>query len=99
MKAAVKVVIPVLKEIFDDILCTGKFPESFRGGVLTPVPKSGKDSRPLDNYRGITVTSIVGKLFEKCILTRLLETVNTEQSDLQFGFTKDSNPLMSALIC
>ena len=61
--------------------------------------KSGKDSKLLDNYRGITVTSIVGKLFEKCILTRLLEAVNTEQSDLQFGFTKDLNPLMSVLIC
>ena len=99
LKAAGGVLIPVLKNIFNDTLRSGKIPEYFRGGVLTPVPKSGKDNRLLDNYRGITVTSIIGKLFEKLISLRLLEKVNSNQSDLQFGFTKNLSPIMSALIC
>ena len=72
----------MLKDVVNDILLSGEIPECFRGGVLTPVPKSGKDSRLLDNYHGTTVTSIIGKLFEKLILIRLLEKVNAEQSDL-----------------
>ena len=36
---------------------------------------------------------------KKLILIRLLEKVNVEQSDLQFGFTNDLSPSMSALIC
>ena len=66
---------------------------------MTPVPKSGKDPKLFDNYRGITVTSIIGKLFEELLLLRLLEDVNVNQSDCQFGFTKDLNPLMSLVIC
>ena len=99
LKAAGQVLIPVLRDIFNDILLLGKIPDCFRGGVLTPVAKSGKDNRLLDNYRGITVTSIIGKLFEKLISLRLLEKVNIDQSDLQFGFTKNLSPSMSALIC
>ena len=89
----------MLRDTFNDILLLGKIPDCFKKGVLTPVAKSGKDNRLLDNYRGITVTSIIGKLFEKLISLRLLEKVNIDQSDLQFGFTKNLSPSMSALIC
>ena len=50
----------------------------------------------MDNYRGITVTPVLGKLFESVLLPRLSETF--EQSSLQFGFTKALSPVMSALI-
>ena len=33
------------------------------------------------------------------MLLRLLEYMNVEQSDLQFGFTKNLSPIMSSLIC
>ena len=71
------------------MLHTGIVPDYFSGGVLTPVQKSGKDPTVLDSYRGITVTPIIGKLFEKLLLLRLQESVNVNQSELQFGFTKD----------
>ena len=58
--------------------------------------KKSKDSTCLDNYRGITVTPILGKLFETILLPRLSK--NFEQSSMQFGFTKGLSPLMSALI-
>ena len=99
LKAAGQVLIPVLTDIFNDILLLGKIPDCFKGGVFPPAAKSGKDNRLLDNYRGITVKSIIGKLFEKLISLRLLEKVNIDQSDLQFGFTKNLSPSMSALIC
>ena len=71
----------------------------FSGGVLTLVPKNGKDPTISDNYRGITVTPIIGKLFEKLLFLGLLETVNVKQSELRFGLTKDLSPTMSSLAC
>ena len=50
----------------------------------------------MDNYCGITVTPIIGKLFESVLLPRLEQTF--EQSSLQFGFTKRFSPIMSALV-
>ena len=50
----------------------------------------------MDNYRGITATPILGKLFESVLLLRLEQSF--EQSSLQFGFTKGLSPVMSALI-
>ena len=43
LKAAGKVIIPRLKDIFDDVMHTEIVLDYFSGGVLTPVPKSGKD--------------------------------------------------------
>ena len=71
----------------------------FNGGVLTLVPKNRKDPTISGSYRGITVTPIIGKLFEKLLFLGLLETVNVKQSELQFGLTKDLSPTMSSLVC
>ena len=41
------------------------------------------------------MTLIIGKLFEKMLLLRLQETVNVNQSELQFGLTSGLSPTMS----
>ena len=51
----------------------------------------------MDNYRGITVTSVFGKLFESLLLTRLTG-LNHDKWDLQCGFTKALIPTMTALL-
>ena len=99
MKTSGQVIILILRDSFNDILHTGNVPDYFSGGVLTPVPKSGKDPTILDNYHRITVTPIIGKLFGKLLLVHLLEIVIVKQSELQFGFTKDLSPTMSSLTC
>ena len=73
-----------------------QFQHHLKSGILTPVLKKAKDPTNLDNYRGITVTPIIGKLFESLLLPRLSQSF--EQSSLQFGFTKGLSPVMSALI-
>jgi hypothetical protein len=42
----------------------GKILKSYKTGMITPIAKKGKDSSHTDSYRGITVTSIQGKIFE-----------------------------------
>ena len=85
-----------ITNIFNETLKSKTIPAAFKSGILTPVLKKSKDSTNLDNYRGITVTPIIGKLFESVLLPRLSETF--DQSPLQFGFTKGLSPIMSALI-
>ena len=47
------------------------------------------------SYRGITVTSIIGKVHEFCILKKLKLQPDSE---LQFGFTEGLCPLMASVI-
>ena len=76
------------------ILSEKKIPSIFKTGVITPVQKKGKDSKLLENYLGITISSIFGKLFECALLTKFEYT----QSDMQFGFTEGLSPMMASLI-
>ncbi|XP_071161114.1 uncharacterized protein [Mytilus edulis] len=50
------------------ILEEGKVAKSFKTGVITPVLKKGKNAMYTENYRGITVTSIHGKVFEYVLI-------------------------------
>ena len=96
LKNSGNVIIEEITDIFNQILQSKTVPDAFKSGILTPVLKKSKDPTVLDNYRGISVTPIIGKLFESVLLPRLSETF--EQSPLQFGFTKGLSPVMSALI-
>ncbi|KAK3105993.1 hypothetical protein FSP39_010445 [Pinctada imbricata] len=73
-------------------------PEAFQGGIIHPIHKKGKDPTNLSNYRGITVSSLLGKLFEHIILKKIEDSLPLKQSPLQFGFTKGLSPLMAALV-
>ena len=93
-KAGKSELVPVITKIFNQILDTKTIPPVFKTGVITPVLKKGKDPKLLENYRGITVTAIFGKLFEYALLHKL----SIAQSELQFGFTEGLSPSMAALL-
>lgn len=93
-KAEKQQIVPTVTIIFNQILATKNIPSAFKTGLITPVPKKGKDPKLLENYRGITVTAIFGKLFEYS----LLEKLELAQSDLQFGFTEGLSPAMASLL-
>ena len=93
LKMAKNIVSETITPVFNQILETKTIPAAFKTGILTPVIK--KDPCLVNSYRGITVTAVLGKLFEYS----LLEKLNFEnQTDLQFGFTKGLSPLMSSLL-
>ena len=87
-------IVPAFTKVFNKILSEKKIPSTFKTGVITPVLKKGKDSKLLENYRGITISSIFGKLFECALLTKF----EYNQSDMQFGFTEGLSPMMASLI-
>jgi len=76
----------VVLDIFNKILDTS-FPESWRLARVTPVPKKG-DLTALKNYRPVSNLASMSKLFERCILHRLmnLPTFAGLLGDHQHGF-------------
>ncbi|KAK3092823.1 hypothetical protein FSP39_007606 [Pinctada imbricata] len=97
IKFAGEPLVDVLTDLFNQILKEGNIPDIFKTGYITPVFKKGKNLRKVESYRGITVASIFGKIFEKLLLIRL-SAMNRNQSNLQFGFTKDTSPAIAALL-
>lgn len=90
--------IPALSTLFNAIIKHSYIPEQFKTGVINPVLKKGKDPTKFDSYRGITITSIIGKLLELVILERIKTNFPESQSSLQFGFSCGLSPSMAALI-
>jgi hypothetical protein len=50
------------------------------------------------NYRKITITSIIGKTFERIYLWRVRPPITHSQSPLQFGFSIGKSPMIAAML-
>ena len=98
LKNGIYSISPTLTCLINKIFNEGTVPTQFKSGILTPVHKKGKATTDAGNYRGITVTSIIGKVFERILLHHQDAAFDVHQSDLQFGFTSGSRPTMAALI-
>jgi hypothetical protein len=82
------IVIASITKLFNIMIRLGYVPDAFGVGITIPLPKN-KERRnhdKLDEYRGITISPILSKVFESCILLRLQPYMAT--SDRQFGFKK-----------
>jgi hypothetical protein len=71
----------------------------FKEGILHPLFKkpNAPKSKPT-NYRGITIISILGKLLELVMLSRVHHLIKGKQNKLQRGFTEKVSPIFAALI-
>ena len=63
----------------------GLVPETFLHGVLIPIYKTGKYSSQANSYRPVTLSVILTKILEKCILETC--SVHHQPHPAQFGFT------------
>ena len=45
-------------------------PESFKRGIIIPIPKGSKDATIMKNNRGITLLSVIAKVYEKLLYKR-----------------------------
>ena len=70
IKASLESLMPVFIKLFNLILRSGKMPGMWCQGLITPIYKSGDRSDPT-NYRGICVSSCLGKLFCSILNQRL----------------------------
>ncbi|XP_045461420.1 uncharacterized protein LOC123671552 [Harmonia axyridis] len=103
-----KIIAPYLIEPFVDLvnscLSQGFVPHHFKISLITPIHKGGHKSDP-GNYRPISTISVLAKLFEKVLCSRLVKYLDKYRilSELQFDFrqgrsTADAlNVLMESL--
>ena len=77
-----------LKSIFDAVWESESVPEDWKSQILVPLHKKGSRSI-CDNYRGIALLSIPGKVFTKAILNRLKPTADLLLRESQCGFSND----------
>ena len=63
--------VTLLCKYFNTILTTGIIPDDWYIGVIIPIYKNKGDRDDVDNYRGITLLSCVGKLFTCLLNSRL----------------------------
>ncbi len=87
-KAGKQTLIYFLYSLFNLIFENGVFPKQWAIGIIVPLHKSG-DTRNPDNYRGITLTSILGKLYTSILNSRLVKWADTYMniSESQAGFS------------
>ncbi|MEW8544951.1 MAG: reverse transcriptase family protein, partial [Candidatus Thiodiazotropha sp.] len=83
--------LPCIEKLFNLILTTGYYPKVWSQGILVPLYKAADRMDP-NNYRGITITSSLGKLFNSILNTRLEKFLNENRiiHDEQIGFRAGS---------
>ena len=62
LKTAKQYICKPVTQAFNAIFNSGKFPKSWKDGIIIPVHKQG-NKLDVNNYRGITISSCLGKLF------------------------------------
>ena len=87
LKNGGNVLLAALKKLFNYILNAGQFPNCWNESFLVLIHKTGNKFDP-SNYRGISITSNLGKLFNKVIHERLLKFIFDKNliSEYQIGF-------------
>lgn len=84
--------------IINSLLKSKFIPPRLLHGTLTPILKKSKDKKNPSNYRGITVTSVIGKILEKAWLMRANPIILSKQNRLQRGFTAQCSSTNAALL-
>ena len=88
LKADVNTSVEMLYSLFEEIWEKEEIPAEWKEGYLIKIPKKGDLSR-CDNYRGITLLSVPGKVLNRLILERMKGTVDQSLREQQAGFRQD----------
>ncbi len=80
-----KRLIKSLAYIFNQIVKLDYYPPSFKVGIIVPIPKGEKDATIMGNNRGITLLSVISKIFDNITYNRHLQwsKVHTPLDSLQ----------------
>ena len=72
LKSAGALLTPFLTECFNEIFKSGSYPDTWTRAVIVPIHKKG-DTGAADNYRGISLLSLLGKYYTTILNKRLYE--------------------------
>jgi hypothetical protein len=90
VKACTDELVPILTHLINLSFSTGSFPQALKLSIVKPLYKKGS-KEDVNNYRPITLIPILSKVFEKCMLKRIInfcdkfEIIKKEQYGFQKG--------------
>ncbi|KAI8499222.1 hypothetical protein Bbelb_229860 [Branchiostoma belcheri] len=85
LKAGRESVVKWMCQLCNNAWNRGEVPEDWRNGVVVCIPKKGNLAE-CDNWRGVTLLSIPGKVYCHAILNRIRDAVDEELREQQAGF-------------
>jgi hypothetical protein len=88
LKFSHPIVVLILTKLFNLFVSNVHIADCFGTSYTVPIPKCDGRTRALstDDFRGISISPVVSKLFEMAVLNRYSYYLTT--SDCQFGFKK-----------
>ena len=88
-KATKNEIAPILLNLFNNVFTSGIIPSSWKSSVIVPIYKSGPSTNP-GNYRGISITNTMYKIFSGIINKRLYNWTedNNKIDECQSGFRR-----------
>ena len=79
-----------VQSLFNAMLQHGFVPAQFKRGTIVPIVKDNQgDHGDMHNYRGVTLASILSKIFEHVL--KIIFAADLSSSKYQFGFKKRSS--------
>lgn len=88
--------IECIELLFNTCLKERKIPDIWKHATVIPIHKKGSVTEA-KNYRPISLTSIIGKLYEKIIRDRILDTIEDSITVRQHGFVSKKSCLSNLL--
>lgn len=82
-----EVTVPLLYDIINGIVQTGFIPEKWLQSFVTPIPKKGS-SVEIQNYRGIAQQSVLPKLLDKLLTSKIIYHMEQFLPNEQHGFRR-----------
>ena len=89
LKHSHPILFSILTKLFNLMICVEYVPDAFGIGLTIPIPKGDSHVKnyTLEDFRGITISPVLSKVFENCLLMMMNNYLTT--SDMQFGFKKN----------
>ena len=88
LKAGQGVVASQLYRLFNLCWSNGLVPRDWCKAVIVPLYKGKGSQQDCKNYRGISLLSVVGKLYAKVLIERVMKETDEKIWDVQAGFRK-----------
>ena len=90
IKADVETATNMLHSLFSKIWQEEELPAQWKECIVIKLPKKG-DLRDCNNYRGIMLLSVPGKVLNRVLLERMKEAVDPKLQDQQAGFRRNTS--------
>ena len=89
LKCGRMILLPYLSKVFNACIKSESYPKSWAESSITPIYKSDNVDDP-NNYRGISISSSIGKIFNSIMYSRLQKFLNENSiiDPCQIGFMK-----------